>query len=191
MPAGILQSPFIDLDRPLAYNLATIGFVIAHELSHSLDDMGSKYDKNGNLHTWWTPQDRKNFAKIQKDIIRQYEEWTKRDGIEFDAEPSLGEDIADISAISMCGDLLRDYLRQRKYAYPNQILHFKLFYNLFASHIRQKFTKRSEKAQLVINPHPPDKYRCNIPLSRSIVFRTVYNVKKGDKMWWHSLNQVW
>jgi putative endopeptidase len=191
IPAGIIQAPFIDLSRPVAFNLATIGFVIAHELSHSLDDNGSKYDKNGNLKDWWTVEDKKNFLKIQKDIIKQYEDWTRRDGIKFDAEQSIGEDIADISAISICGDFLKNYLTVNKYEYPNQLLNFRLFYNLFASHIRQKISKRSLKSQLIINPHPPDKYRCNVPLSRSIVFRTVYNVKKGDKMWWHSLNQVW
>lgn len=191
IPAAIIQQPFVDLGRSITYNLATMGFIIAHELSHSLDDVGSKYDKNGNFNSWWTPHDKREFKKIQSDILRQYREWMKRDGIDFDPEDSIGEDIADISAISICGDFLKDYMRTHDYAYPNQLLNFRLFYNHFALHIRQKINKVSLRSQLIANPHPPDKYRCNIPLSRSVVFRAVYNIKRGDKMWWHSLNQIW
>ncbi len=32
---------------------------MGHELSHSLDDMGSKFDADGNLNNWWTDHDRK------------------------------------------------------------------------------------------------------------------------------------
>jgi putative endopeptidase len=42
IPLGYIQKPFVDLDeRGLEYNLAHIGFTIAHEMSHSLDDLGS------------------------------------------------------------------------------------------------------------------------------------------------------
>jgi predicted metalloendopeptidase len=56
---------------------------------------------------------------------------------------------------------------------------------------RQKISKRAILAQLKTNPHPLDKYRCNIPLSRSRIFRAIYNVKENNEMWWSSLNNVW
>jgi len=64
-------------------------------------------------------------------------------------------------------------------------------WNPSALQSRQKISKKSILAQLKTNPHPLDKYRCNIPLSRSKIFRAIYNIKKGDKMWWNSLNNVW
>jgi len=43
---GYIQKPFIDLDeRGIEYNLAYIGYTLAHEMSHCLDDLGSKYDE--------------------------------------------------------------------------------------------------------------------------------------------------
>lgn len=192
IPLGYLQKPFVDLDeRGIEYNLAHIGFTIAHEMSHALDDLGSKYDKDGRLHDWWTPRDKKQFKKIQKDIVNQYETYAKRDGNNFNAWPSIGEDMADISGFSICLEYLRDFQLKNQDILPIQTLSYEAFFIYFALQSRQKINKKAVLAQLKTNPHPLDKYRCNIPLSRSNVFRAIFKVKKGDAMWWPSTNAVW
>lgn len=192
VPLGYIQKPFVDLDeRGMEYNLAHIGFTIAHELSHSLDDFGSKYNKYGELQDWWTEKDKKEFKKIQENIVKQYETYASYDGIDFDAWPSIGEDIADISGFSICQEYLRDFQLKNKDILPIQSLSFESFFVYFALQSRQKVSKRALISQLKTNPHPLDKYRCNVPLSRSRIFRAIYKVKKGDKMWWNSLNNIW
>lgn len=192
IPLGYIQKPFVDLDeRGLEYNLSRIGFTIAHEMSHALDDYGSKYDELGRLNDWWTDKDKKAFEKIQKDVIKQYEVFASYDGIDFDAEPSIGEDLADISGLTICQEYLRDFQMKNQDILPIQSLSFEAFFVFFAVQSRQKISKKAILAQLKINPHPLDKYRCNVPLSRTRVFRAIYNVKKGDKMWWPSVNSVW
>jgi len=191
IPSAYIQKPFVDLDnKTLSYNLATIGFTIAHELSHALDNKGSKYDKKGNLLDWWTPEDKKKYKLIQESIIKQYDEWAKRDGLDYNAAKTIGEDIADISGLSICDEFLRDYVtKNHNDVIPAQLAYYELFYIHYAVNLRQKLV--NEESQLITNPHPPDKYRCNVPLSRSNLFRAVYDVKKGDKMWWPSTNQIW
>ena len=49
IPAGILNEPFYDRDASYATNLGAIGMIIAHEMGHSFDKEGAKYDENGNL----------------------------------------------------------------------------------------------------------------------------------------------
>jgi putative endopeptidase len=192
IPLGYIQQPFIDLDeRGLEYNLSRIGFTIAHEMSHSLDDLGSKYDEFGRLKNWWSKKDEKHFEEIQKDVIKQYEVFASYDGIIFDAAPSIGEDLADISGLAICQEYLRDFQLKNEDILPIQSLSFEAFFIYIAIQSRQKISKRAILAQLKTNPHPLDKYRCNVPLSRTRIFRSIYNVKKGDKMWWHSLNTVW
>ena len=58
-PAAILQPPFFDPNADDAVNYGGIGAVIGHEISHHFDDQGAKYDENGRLIDWWTPQDMK------------------------------------------------------------------------------------------------------------------------------------
>jgi predicted metalloendopeptidase len=63
----------------------TIGYTLGHEMSHSLDDTGSKYDYKGNLHNWWTPDDRRKFEAKVRDVVKQYETFALYDGIKMDA----------------------------------------------------------------------------------------------------------
>jgi predicted metalloendopeptidase len=192
VPLGYIQKPFVDLEqRGVEYNLAHIGFTLAHEMSHALDDWGSKYDETGKLNDWWTEKDKKKFKAIQDDVIKQYEYFAKRDGINFDATASIGEDLADISGLSICREYLRDFQFKNEDILPIQSLSFEVFFVYFAFQQRQQLSKKSLESQLKTNPHPPDKYRTNIPLSRLEIFRAMFNVKKKDKMWWHSTNSVW
>lgn len=41
-PAGILQSPFYDMENPNSLNFGGIGVVMGHELTHAFDDQGMK-----------------------------------------------------------------------------------------------------------------------------------------------------
>ena len=192
VPLGYIQKPFVDLDeRGIEYNLAHIGFTLAHEMSHALDSSGSKYDENGKLNNWWTNADAKHFRKIQEDVVKQYETFADYDGIKFDAWPTIDEDLADISAMNICCEYLRDFQMKNNDILPIVDLSFKIFFVYFAFQQRQKISKKALKIQLITNPHPLDKYRCNVPLSRLELFRTMYNVKKGDRMWWHSTNKIW
>ena len=192
IPLGYIQKPFVDLEeRGIEYNLAHIGFTIAHEMSHSLDDWGSKYDATGKLNDWWTDKDKLKFKKIQNDVIKQYETFASYDGIQYDAAPSIGEDLADISGLTICREYLRDFQLKNEDNLPVQKLSFEVFFIYFAIQQRQQLSKKALEAQLKTNPHPPDKYRCNVPLSRLPVFRAIFDIKKSDKMWWHSTNRVW
>lgn len=189
---GYIQKPFLDLDeRGIEYNLAHIGFTLGHEMSHGFDDMGSKYNAEGVLENWWTPEDSRKFKMIQKDILHQYNEFAKRDGIVFDASIGIGEDLADISGMAICDAYLRKFQQNNEDIIPIRNLGFQALYTYFALQQRQFVGKKALSAQLKTNPHPLDKYRCNIPLSRSDIFRALFNVKKGDGMWWHNTNTVW
>ena len=189
---GYIQKPFVDLDeRGIEYNLAHIGFTIGHEMSHALDDWGSQYGYDGNLNDWWTDADKKIYKKIQNDVVKQYEEFAARDGIKFDASIGVGEDLADISGMHICNEYLRDFQDKNKDLIPIRQLSYEAFFIYFAFQQKQFIQKKALSAQLKTNPHPLDKYRCNVPLSRSKIFRSIYNVKKGDGMWWHNNNTIW
>jgi predicted metalloendopeptidase len=192
IPLAYIQPPFLDLNnRGIEYNLAFIGFTIAHELSHSLDDVGYLYDENGVLKDWWTHNDKENFKKIQNNIIEQYAYFAQRDKIKYDILMTIGENMADISGLNICVEYLRNYQEQRKEILPIKILSFQEFFVYFAIQEKQKIKKKSLYALLKTNPHPLDQYRTNIPLSRNPIFRKIFDIKKEDKMWWNSTNRIW
>ena len=52
--AGILQPPYFDSQGDAASNYGSAGAGIAHEISHSFDELGNIYDAQGRLGNWWT-----------------------------------------------------------------------------------------------------------------------------------------
>lgn len=189
---GYIQKPFVDLDeRGIEYNLAHLGNTIAHELSHGFDDTGSKYGWDGNLYDWWTPADKRKYKVMQDDVIKQYEDFCKRDGIIYDASIGIGESLADISALAICDEYLKDFQEKNNDLIAIRYLSYEGFYTYFAFQQRQIVGKKALRAQLKTNPHPLNKYRCNVPLTRSEIFRALFDVKKGDGMWWHNTNTIW
>ena len=95
------------------------------------------------------------------------------------------------SGLTICREYLRDFQLKNEDILPIQSLSFEAFFVYFAYQMRQKIRQKAIQAQLKTNPHPLDKYRTNVPLSRMPLFREIYGIKKGDKMWWHSTNRVW
>ena len=69
IPAGILQAPYYSPNASFETNLGGIGSVIAHEITHAFDNVGSQFDKNGNLNDWWTSEDYTAFNQICRKFI--------------------------------------------------------------------------------------------------------------------------
>ncbi len=81
------------------------GAVIAHEIIHSFDNNGRKYDAEGDKSDWWQEQDAKNYEMYVDEIVEQFNNYT----IKFDDETSLnvngkmtlGENIADFGGLNV------------------------------------------------------------------------------------------
>lgn len=184
LSTAYLEKPFINIiEQGMEYNLAYIGFTLAHELCHALDDNGSKYDVNGNLYDWWTKNDKYKFKKLQELIIERYKVFSKYDGLEYDTSYTIGEDMADIAGLKLCEEYLNYFCMKNNYTPLITFLHFKIFYVYFSYQMKQKISKQSVRYELISNPHPLDKYRTNVTLSCSSLFKAMYDIKKGDKMY--------
>ena len=94
-PAGILLPAFYDPKASLATNYGHIGAVIGHELTHGFDDEGAKFDAKGNLHDWWTPEDKTQFEAKTDCLVNEYGEFTSVDNIKVNGKLTLGENTAD------------------------------------------------------------------------------------------------
>lgn len=110
-PAAILQPPMFDASGDFAANYGAIGMVIGHEIIHGFDDTGAKYDKVGNLHSWWTEDDRRAFEKRTAALVRQYDQY-QVDDQPVKGELTLGENIADLGGMLIAYDALLRKLRE-------------------------------------------------------------------------------
>lgn len=182
IPNAILQDPYVCLNKGMAYNLASIGFIISHELIHGFDRLGCQFDANGEIHNWWNKADLANYKKLQDEIIEQYETISKRDNVQMDGKLTLSENIADTSALQIIEDVLEDYLVKQDIVGLEQNKHFKELYYNYAMHWRTLMNIRRMKRQASSDGHSLSNYRVNCVLIRSERFRNIFNIQPGDGM---------
>lgn len=172
-PAAILQPPFFDPSAADAENLGGIGMVAAHEITHAFDDSGSQYDENGNYHVWWTPEDYANFSARTQAVVEYYEGYEGFDGIMVNGKQTLGENIADLGAVSCVMQIVGDD--------PEAL---RTLCSRFARIWAAKYTDESMKMRLNTDVHSPAKVRVNAVLSSMDGFYLAYpQVKEGDGMY--------
>ena len=102
-PAAILQPPFFSPDADDAENYGGIGAVIGHEIGHGFDDQGAQYDGDGNLHDWWTADDKSAFEAKSQALIAQYDAFEPRNlpGEHVNGSLTVGENIGDLGGLTI------------------------------------------------------------------------------------------
>ena len=170
-PAAILQAPFYDHENSEGANLGGIGYIIAHEVSHAFDSSGALYDEYGNYNVWWTQEEMEEYKRLSQSIIDYYNHYEIM-GVMVNGERTLGENIADLGAItcivSIIGDdkeALTDMFGQMTYNWASQDTAEYMLYLLST------------------DTHSPNKVRVNAVLSSCDEFYEVYKVKEKDGMY--------
>jgi putative endopeptidase len=192
LPNAILQKPFLDLGKKISYNLAYIGFIIAHEMVHGFDTEGCLFDETGTLNYWWTDKDKAIYKVLQDDVVEHYEALAKKDGVKLDGHLTLDENIADISALNIVEDTLETYLTEQNIFGEAQIAYFKDLYINYARQWRSKVTPKKQSDMLLTDPHSLAKYRVNCVLMRSKRFNRIFNIDTKDGMYYAAdLKEIW
>lgn len=184
-PNAILQKPFVDVENDFAYNLASIGATIGHEMLHAFDDDGCYYDENGVYieNGWWHENDKKTYEIKQKNIIKQYEDAAKLDKLKIDGSLTLTENIVDVGGFLLAEAVLIDYLNEKEIYGERQDKYLKEFYINYAANWRSNVSIKVFKKSLQDNEHSYSKYRVNCVLSNSKNFQRIFDVNPGDKMY--------
>lgn len=190
-PAGILQPPFFDAKADDAVNYGGIGAVIGHEMTHGFDDQGRKFDAQGNMREWWTPEDLKNYEERSKCVEQQYDSYVY-DGQHVNGKLVLGEATADLGGLGLAYRAYRMSLAGK--AEPSPIGGLTGDQRLFLSWARVWAANiRPELAKLMMNtnPHPLSQFRAIGPPSTLPEFAKAFGCKPGEPMVRKDLCQIW
>ena len=182
-PAGILQPPFFYQDGDDAVNYGAIGAVIGHEMTHGFDDQGSRFDVNGNLENWWTDQDRKNFKALTTRIVDQYGAYTVLDDVAVNGELTQGENIADNGGLAIAYKAFQKTDEAKNGEKINGFTPDQRFFLAYAQVWRIKNTDERLRMRINNDPHSPELYRVNGPLSNMPAFYKAFNVTPENKLY--------
>lgn len=182
-PAAYLQPPYFDPTVDDAANYGNIGATIGHEISHGFDDSGAQYDGNGNLKVWWTPGDKKSFSSLTSRLVAEFNAQEALPGRFVNGKLTLGENIADLSGLQVAYKAYRMSLNGQEAPVIDGYTGDQRFFIGYAASWREKVRPEMALQYLVGDPHSPDRFRANLPVTNTDAFHAAFNTKPGDKMY--------
>lgn len=181
-PAGRVQPPFFHVSYDDAANYGGIGGTIGHEMTHGFDDHGRQYDAQGNLRDWWTPADAAAFAQRAAVVERQYSAYTVLDSLHVNGTLTLGENLADVSGMTIAYYALQRALEGKPRSEIDGFTPEQRFFLAYAQARRAEFRPEQLRLMVQTDPHSPNEFRVNGPLSNMPEFRAAFACKAGDVM---------
>jgi putative endopeptidase len=195
-PAGILQPPFFDRQMDDAVNFGGIGVVIGHEYTHGFDDQGSKFDAEGNLENWWTPDDLKAFQERTSCIAKEYDGFVSvkdpaNGDVHLNGKLTLGENTADNGGARVSYLALQKALagkdRQPLEGYTPEQRFFLGFANVWC----QNVTEQAARQLAQNDSHSPGEFRVNGTVSNMPEFASAFGCKAGQPMVRENMCRAW
>jgi putative endopeptidase len=183
-PAGALVPQTFDPNADDGANYGSLGGSWAgHELTHGFDDEGRHYDARGNLSDWWTSADSAHFSQQADLVVQQYNGYVQVDTFHVNGRLTLGENIADYGGALTGYDALERALERN--GRPGLIEGFtpeQRYFLSFAQSFRAHNRPESLRNRVTVDPHSPEEWRVNGPLSNMPEFARAFNCKPGDAM---------
>lgn len=170
-------------------------------MTHGFDDKGRLFDREGNLHRWWSDTAIDGFHERAKCLIDQYGNFTVKEvGIAVDGENTQGENIADNGGIKQAFRSYQKWINQQQdpEVLDNERLPglnatgLQLFFLNFAQVWCGAMRPEASRNKLKTAVHSPGKFRVIGTLSNMPDFARVYNCPVGSQMnplkkcsvWW-------
>jgi putative endopeptidase len=179
-PAGILQPPLYHQSADLAANYGNTGATIGHEMTHAFDDEGRQYDLNGNLKSWWTKQDEKNFLKRAIAIEKQFDEFNPIDDLHVNGKLTEGENIADLGGMKIALAALNTALKSNPQPeLIDGLTQQQRFFVANAQSFRSEVRPEQLRLQLATDPHAPDYTRVIAPIANMPEFTAAFSCPVG------------
>ena len=184
LPAAIFAVPGLldkDADDAIIYGYAGAS-TIGHELTHGFDDEGSQFDEKGNLHEWWTKQDRREFQQRVNGIVRQFNGYQVLDSLHINGRATAGENIADLGGIVIAYDAFKktkEFKDNQKIGGLTPTQRYFLGYALgWQSHQRDEVLAQG----ILTDVHSPADFRVNGPFADVPAFYQAFGVTEGQKL---------
>ena len=191
-PAGILQPPFFDATADDAVNYGGIGAVIGHEMTHGFDDQGRKFDAQGNLKNWWTPDDLKNYEARAACVEKQFDNYVVSGDVHENGKLVLGESIADLGGLAIAYKAYQKSLEGKPHPAPiDGLTAEQRFFVSYAQIWAESARPQYELLLVNTNPHPLDRFRAIAAPSNLPWFAEAFDCHAGDPMVRSEQCQIW
>jgi putative endopeptidase len=180
--AGILQPPFFDSEGDSASNYGSAGAGMAHEISHSFDELGNIYDARGRLGNWWTAEDRSNYHDAAAKLVAQFDGYCPLSDLCVKGKQALGENIADLTGLLVAHDAYILSLKGKTDVEIGGLSGEQRFFLAFAQRWRKIQSEAALRDQITTDTHAPGEYRSDTVRNVDAWYKA-YKVVSSDKLY--------
>ncbi|MEO6798428.1 MAG: M13 family metallopeptidase [Rhodanobacter sp.] len=181
-PAAMLQPPLFDPKSDAAANYGAIGAIIGHEISHSFDNTGAEFDAQGKLKNWWIPADLAHFKAATAKLAEQFDQYEALPGLHVSGEQTLGEDIADISGLTISYLAYHKSLEGKPAPVIDGLSGDQRFFLAFGQAWRSKMRDDALRQRLATDVHAPPQFRAQTVRNMDQWY-PAFKVKPGEKLY--------
>ncbi|HUF46583.1 MAG TPA: M13 family metallopeptidase [Vicinamibacterales bacterium] len=180
--AALLQPPYFDPAADDAVNYGAIGAVIGHEIGHALDDRGRRYDADGRLRDWWTPDDDAEYRRRAAALVAQFSGYRPLPDVAINGALTLGENLGDLSGLIIAHRAWQLSLEGRPSPVLDGLTGDQRFFIGWARIWREKQRDEYLRAFVLSNPHAPAPFRTNGTVTNVPAFYDAFGVTAGDAL---------
>jgi putative endopeptidase len=180
--AGILQPPYFDSQGDNASNYGSAGAGIAHEISHSFDELGNIYDAQGRLGNWWTAEDLANYRTAATKMVAQFDNYCPLSDLCVNGKQVLGENIADLAGLLTAHDAYVLSLKGKADVVIDGLTGEQRFFLAFAQRWRKIQDEAALRRQIKTDSHAPGEYRSDTVRNVEAWYKA-YEIIPGDKLY--------
>ena len=181
-PAGILQPPFFDMEADEAIIYGAIGVIIGHEMTHGFDDQGRLYDKDGNLHDWWAPEDAAKFKEKADMYADFFDAIEVLPGLHANGRMTLGENLADHGGLQLAWTAYKNATQAQPLPAIDGFTADQRFFLSYASIWAQNITDAAVRYITTSDVHSLGRWRTNGALPHIDAWYDAFGIKEGDKL---------
>ena len=180
--AGILQPPYFDWQGDAASNYGSAGAGMAHEISHSFDELGNIYDAQGRLAKWWTAEDTTNYHAAAAKLAKQLNGYCPFSDLCLNGDQILTESIADLAGLSIAHDAYVRSLKGKPDVVINGLTGEQRFFLAFAQRWRRAQSEAALRKQIKTDTHSPGEYRSDTVRNVEAWYKA-YDVSPANKLY--------
>ena len=182
-PAGILQVPFFDATADDAFNYGAIGVVIGHEMTHGFDDQGRRFDKDGNMHDWWTENDAQNFIARTDKYADFFSAIKVLPDLNANGRLTLGENLADHGGLQVAFAAFKNATKNNPLPVIDGLTPEQRFFLAYAGVWAGNITEAEIRNRTKSDPHSLGRWRVNGALPHIDAWYEAFGIKEGDEMY--------
>jgi putative endopeptidase len=180
--AAILQPPYFDSQGDSASNYGSAGAGMAHEISHSFDELGNIYDAQGRLGDWWTAEDRTEYHAEEEKLLAQMNSYCPFVDLCIDGKQVLSESVADLAGLLVAHDAYVLSLKGKCDRVLGGLNGEQRFFLAFAQRWRKAQDESALRQQIKTDTHPPGMYRSDSVRNIDEWYKA-YEIAPGDKLY--------